>query len=242
MKPVIGSSTKHPLNPNTSRHNFNESRNLKLAHSSGPWREVAFWLLLLGSWQFLSAGGARNGTVGVVGTIAFLVFAARNLTVLTMMGFAHAAWRGAPARRWGMAAAAGAFAGVAVFCIADWAGVDMTPTADWQLVTLQISLGPILEEIVFRGYLFSLLISISRRALQGRSIGAVTIGVSALLFSAVHVAQPGGTWLQFWCILATGALYGAVREGTSSSAVSAAAHAAYNISIYVMGWLACSSS
>jgi hypothetical protein len=41
----------------------------------GEYREVLFWLLLLGSWQFLASPGGKNGIVGALGTAAFLVFA-----------------------------------------------------------------------------------------------------------------------------------------------------------------------
>ena len=35
-------------------------------------RDVLFWLLLLGSWQFLASSGSRTGVVGAVGTSVFL--------------------------------------------------------------------------------------------------------------------------------------------------------------------------
>ena len=39
----------------------------------GDYREVLFWLLLLGSWQFLASPGGKNGIVGALGTAVFLV-------------------------------------------------------------------------------------------------------------------------------------------------------------------------
>src|ERR1700736_6534853 len=45
----------------------------------GEYREVLFWLLLLGSWQFLASPGGKNGIVGALGTAAFLVFAWTNM-------------------------------------------------------------------------------------------------------------------------------------------------------------------
>ena len=41
----------------------------------GQYREVFFWLLLLGSWQFLASPGSKNGIEGATGTAAFLLFA-----------------------------------------------------------------------------------------------------------------------------------------------------------------------
>jgi len=41
----------------------------------GEHREIVFWLLLLGSWQFLTSPGSKNGVIGAVGTAAFMLFA-----------------------------------------------------------------------------------------------------------------------------------------------------------------------
>jgi hypothetical protein len=45
----------------------------------GEYREVVFWLLLLGTWQFLAAAGSKNGIIGAVGAAAFLVYAWVNI-------------------------------------------------------------------------------------------------------------------------------------------------------------------
>src|SRR6266516_2802070 len=50
------------------------------------YREVLFWLLLLGSWQFLASPGNKNGIVGAVGAAAFLVFAWGNMNRLRGLG------------------------------------------------------------------------------------------------------------------------------------------------------------
>ena len=53
----------------------------------GEYPEILFWLLLLGSWQFLASTGARNGIIGTVGTAGFLLFRAFDI------------WKPYPARR-----------------------------------------------------------------------------------------------------------------------------------------------
>jgi hypothetical protein len=58
----------------------------------GEYREVLFWLLLLGSWQFLASSGGKNGIVGALGTAAFLVFAWTNMDRLRGLGLDHAGW------------------------------------------------------------------------------------------------------------------------------------------------------
>jgi membrane protease YdiL (CAAX protease family) len=118
-------------------------------------REILFWLLPLGSWQFLTAEGGRNAALGVVGTAAFLLFAGCNLGKLKALGLANAGWRPTTAAGWLLAASSGLVAGAAVYAIGSASGQNMMLSSDWRLVVLQLTLGPVLEEVVFRGYLFA---------------------------------------------------------------------------------------
>src|SRR5688500_12443662 len=72
------------------------SRNLK----EGEYREVLFWLLLLGSWQFLASPGSKNGIAGATGTAAFLLFAWNSLDRLRNLGLDYVRWRAATATTW----------------------------------------------------------------------------------------------------------------------------------------------
>jgi len=204
----------------------------------GEYREIVFWLLLLGSWQFLASPGSKNGVVGAVGTAAFLLFARASLDHLTRLGLDHARWRSVSGRNWLFAIASGFIAGVSVFWIASVSGEGMKLSNDRKLVLLQVTLGPVLEEIVFRGYLFDLLMwSISRVAGTNRWDRCV-VAVAALLFAVVHLAQPGVSWLQIACITSTGTLYGWIRYFSGSVAPAAASHAAYNLTLYAMAGFA----
>src|SRR5258708_436492 len=66
----------------------------------GEYREVLFWLLLLGSWQFLASPGGKNAVVGAGGALMFLLFAFRNLGRLTRLGLEYASWRPTSRARW----------------------------------------------------------------------------------------------------------------------------------------------
>ena len=55
---------------------------------------------------------------------------------------------------------------------------------------------------------------------------------AAVIFSVVHLAQPGVSWLQLVCITLTGGLYGWIRILSASTAPAAVAHAAYNLTLY----------
>src|SRR5713226_2396531 len=97
------------------------SANLK----RGEYREIVFWLLLFGSWEFLASPGSKNGVIGAIGTAAFLLFACANLDRLTRLGLDHARWRSVPGRHWLFAISSGFIAGVCVFWIASVSGEGM---------------------------------------------------------------------------------------------------------------------
>lgn len=97
---------------------------------------------------------------------------------------------------------------------------------------LQVALGPVLEEIVFRGYLIAALIWFCRR-FAGRVLpNRALIFIAALVFALVHLAHPGVRWLELVCIALTGTLYGWIRCRSGSTAPAAASHAAYNLALY----------
>ncbi len=53
---------------------------------NGEYREVLFWLLLLGSWQFLASPGDRTGVVGGIGAAIFLAYAWASVDRLRGLG------------------------------------------------------------------------------------------------------------------------------------------------------------
>ena len=206
------------------------STNLK----KGEYREVLFWLLLLGSWQFLVAPGERNAVFGIMGTAAFLIFACWNLGKLTRLGLAYASWRHTTGAVWLVAASSGLVAGAAIYAIGSASGQNMMLSNDWSLVVLQFTLGPVLEEVVFRGYLFELLAWAFRRLATDLVLDWLVVIAAALVFAVVHLAQPGVSWLQLACITSTGSLYGWIRQRSGSTAPAALAHAVYNLMLYAV--------
>ena len=159
----------------------------------GDYREVLFWLLLLGSWQFLASPGSKNGIVGAVGAAAFIAFAWSNTDRLRGLGLDYAAWRSAAGTDWASAAVTGILAGSAVFAIGTALGQNMRLTDDWRLVALQVTLGPVLEEVVFRGYLFALLMWAFRRMEDGGSRNRLVVLLAAVAKSnALPVARRPG--------------------------------------------------
>ena len=200
----------------------------------GEYREVLFWLLLLGSWQFLASPGRKNGVVGAIGTAVFLLFARGNLDNLRRLGLDYARWRSATGTNWLYAIVSGFIAGVTVFGIGSTSGQSMRLADDWRLVVLQLTLGPVLEEVVFRGYLFALLMWSFSRVADDSLRNWLVVAIAAVVFALVHLAQTGVSWLQLACITSTGTLYGWLRCRSGSVAPAVASHAAYNLTLYAI--------
>ena len=196
-------------------------------------REVLFWLLLPGSWQFLASQGSRAAGVGVVRWHLRVP----NLRVL-LSASTHDQGPGRssdpclPMRKAGKLPRR-RLAGMAVFVIGILSGQSMRLGDNWRLIVLQVTLGPVLEEVVFRGYLFSLLMwLLGRVAVCARF--RLTVVSAAVIFAVVHLSQPGVSWLQLACITSTGMLYGWMRWRSGSTALAAVSHALYNLAFYAI--------
>ena len=98
---------------------------------------------------------------------------------------------------------------------------------------MRLTLGPVLEEIAFRGYLFALVLW-GLAKIRSNHWDWCVVAIAAVVFAAVHLAQPGVSWVQAACISCTGALYGLVRYASGSAAPAAASHAAYNLTLYAV--------
>ena len=197
-------------------------------------REVLFWLLLLGSWQFLASPRSKTAIVGAVGTAVFLVYAGANVDRLRGLGLDHACWRSAARTNWVCAAVSGILAGITVFAIGTVSGQNMRLGDNWQLIALQVTLGPVLEEVLFRGYLFAFLMWLLTRAAIDAGRNQLAVVSSAVFFALVHLAQPGVSWLQLACITSTGTLYGWIRWRSGSTVPAVVFHAAYNLALYAI--------
>lgn len=198
----------------------------------GDYREVLFWLLLLGSWQFMASPGIKNGIAGATGTAAFLLFGWSSLDRLRSLGLDYVRWRSTAATNWLYAMMGGVVAGTAVFEIGSASRQRMGLSSDWRLVVLQVTLGPVVEELLFRGYLFTLLVWSFRRVADDSVRSRLVVVAAAVTFALVHMSQPGVSWLQLACIASTGTMYGWLRWRSGSVAPAAASHAAYNLTLY----------
>jgi membrane protease YdiL (CAAX protease family) len=86
------------------------------------------------------------------------------------------------------------------------------------------TLGPVCEELAFRGFLLPLL---------ARSFGAAAgVLLSAAAFSALHGPQYAWSWRHLILITLAGAAFGWVRLRTGSTAAATMMHATYNLTFF----------
>ncbi len=87
------------------------------------------------------------------------------------------------------------------------------------------TLGPLCEELAFRGFLLPLLL---------RSLGPLAgVFLTALPFAVLHGPQYGWSWRHLLLITLAGAAFGWVRYRTGSTAAAAVTHASYNLTFLV---------
>jgi hypothetical protein len=93
------------------------------------------------------------------------------------------------------------------------------------IAVLSVTLGPLAEELAFRGLLQPLVI---------RSVGVIPgIAATSLLFGAMHLQQYGA-WQSVVLISLAGAGFGTMRYWTGSTKASAFMHAGYNSALFIL--------
>ncbi|HEY1204353.1 MAG: type II CAAX endopeptidase family protein [Bryobacteraceae bacterium] len=92
-----------------------------------------------------------------------------------------------------------------------------------------VTLGPLFEELAFRGFLQPLLVS---------TFGAVGgVLLQAVPFAALHGAEYAWSWQQLIVMLLAGSAFGWMRHRTGSTAASTYMHAGFNFVVF-LGMLA----
>jgi uncharacterized protein len=88
-----------------------------------------------------------------------------------------------------------------------------------------ITIGPLCEELAFRGFLQPLLM---------RSFGTVAgVVIAAVPFGLLHFQEYGNSWKHALLISLAGAAFGWMRAATGSTKAAALMHAAYNALFFV---------
>jgi membrane protease YdiL (CAAX protease family) len=129
------------------------------------------------------------------------------------------------------------------------------PGTVWVLALFGVVIGPLFEEVVFRGFLLPGIanafdyvrippdpdpqIALERlvawRASSGFSRPALVVAslITSLLFASIHAPQLGYTWAAVALLSGVSLVLCWVRIRTGSVAASTAVHACYNLSIFV---------
>ena len=93
------------------------------------------------------------------------------------------------------------------------------------LAVAGVSLGPLCEELIFRGFMQPLFV---------RSIGvAGGILAAAVPFGLLHLQEYGFSWQPGLLITLAGAAFGWMRHRTGSTQASTLMHAAYNTTFFL---------
>jgi len=95
-----------------------------------------------------------------------------------------------------------------------------SPRDAYLIALMAVSLGPLVEELFFRGMFYPVL---AKR--WGAEWGVL---VTALLFGLMHLPQYGNAWGPLVVIFAVGVVCGTVRAATGSVAASFLVHVGYN--------------
>jgi membrane protease YdiL (CAAX protease family) len=202
---------------------------------AGYWRELLFWMLLLPAFGALGSIRPRRQIGGLIEACAFLLVAISSTGKLKSLGLEFANWNRVRGRAAAACVVVGLLAGGAIVAVASLSHQPLGTESGWNKAVLAVVLGPVLEEVIFRGYLLNAALLVTRRLSALSSAVSSIMGVAAV-FSIAHLTRPGTTPLQFCCIVLTGCLYGCIRFRYRSTAATALAHAAYNLALYLSYW------
>lgn len=94
------------------------------------------------------------------------------------------------------------------------------PLSRVAIAVFGVTLGPVIEELLFRGFLQPVLVN----------AGGVFPGIliTSCLFGAVHLSQNAGIWQSGVLIALAGFVFGVVRHVSGSTRASSIVHIAYN--------------
>jgi membrane protease YdiL (CAAX protease family) len=202
---------------------------------AGYWRELLFWMLLLPAFGALGSIRPRRQIAGLIEACAFLMLAVSSADKLKSLGLEFATWNRVGRRGAVCSLAMGFFASCWIVAVAGISRQPLGTESGWNKVVLAVTLGPVLEEVIFRGYLLTASLLLMRRLWPSRA-PTFSVGAVALVFAIAHLTTPDTNLLQLSCIVFTGCLYGYIRFRYRSTAAAVLAHSAYNLTLYISSW------
>jgi membrane protease YdiL (CAAX protease family) len=167
--------------------------------------------------------------IGVAITVALFAFFWALRDNLNTMGLEYVHWKRTPTVWIVRAVAMGVVVATATaWLFRSYRMGQQPPLAE---VLIAVTWGPLIEEIIFRGYVFSFSHMILGRWMR-RPGWLIVIGIAAL-FALSHVFKSGITPVQIVSVFVTGTLYGWLRLGSGSTVPAVTSHISYNCIIYL---------
>ena len=165
--------------------------NLKINRGAPSyWRELLFWLLLVPALQALGSTSPRREVAGGIEACGFFLVACASLGKVKALGLAFIEWNRVRRRAIAACILAGFVAGGAIVAVANLSNQPIGAESGWNRAVLAITLGPISEEVVFRGYILTAAIWLTRRMPECRGAALSILG-TAILFSFAHIGRGG---------------------------------------------------
>lgn len=162
-------------------------------------------------------------------TIALFAFFWRLRDRLNMMGLEYVRWRRTPTV-WPVG---GVVLGALAATLAAWLfrEYNMGQQPPFAELWIAVTWGPLMQEVVFRGYLYSFSEQLLRRWMSNPG-WLIVVGIAAL-FALSHLVKSGITPVQVGSVFGTGVLFSWLRLGSGSTVPPVCAHTSYNSVIYL---------
>jgi membrane protease YdiL (CAAX protease family) len=162
-------------------------------------------------------------------TIALFAFFWRLRDKLNMMGLEYVRWR----RTCAVWPVGGVFVGMAAATLAAWLfrKYNMEQQPPFAEIWIAVTWGPLIEEVIFRGYLYSFSEQLLRRRMSNPG-WLIVVGIAAI-FALSHLIKSGITPVQVGSVFGTGILFGWLRLRSGSTVPPVCAHISYNSAIYL---------
>ncbi|MCZ2156674.1 MAG: CPBP family intramembrane metalloprotease [Bryobacterales bacterium] len=148
---------------------------------------------------------------------------------LSVMGLEYVRWRRTP----GAWTIRGIILGVSAAVGTAWffRHYNMGQQPPFAELWIAVTWGPLIEEVVFRGYLYSLSEQLLRRWMNSPG-WLIVVGI-AVMFALSHLVKSGITPVQVCSVFGTGILFGWLRLRSGSTVPPVCAHISYNSVIYL---------
>ncbi len=193
--------------------------------------ELFFPIFLILVWRITDVAAARRTLVlAVFLTVILLVYGFRVLG--GSLWLRRLGWVSPGHGFWLYSVVAGMIACGAVWLVARALHESLGTLPPPHLVLLASSSGSILEELLFRGFLFWFVLELCRRMRWRHSLSAVaTVILIAIAFAFAHLGRTGAS---LYSTVLTGIAFGGIRIWSNSTAAAALMHATYN---FTLSWM-----